>query len=289
VLECVVNISEGRDHAVLDKLREAAGACLLDVHEDIDHHRSVFTLAGPAGDVERDVRRLASAAIDLVDLGQHHGVHPRIGALDVVPWASLTGWPVRDGPFEEALAARDRFAVWAGQTLKLPCFVYGPERTLPELRSRAWSDLSPSTGPDRPHHSAGAVACGARPILVAYNLWLVEPDLSLAHRVASALRGPRLRTLGLAVGEQVQVSCNLISPWQMGPETVYDAVAGQAKVARAELVGLIPFDVLHAIDARRWAQLGLDPGLTIEARLERAGLNGGRFVANDRQGRAEGF
>ena len=114
-------------------------------------------------------------------------------------------------------------------------------------------------------------------MLVAYNLWLVTPDLGAARRVAAALRGPQLRCLGLAVGDAVQVSCNLIAPLALGPAAVFDAVARHLPIARAELVGLVPAAVLEGIPQARWPELGLSLETTIEARLEQAGLDGGRF------------
>ncbi|MGI8753997.1 MAG: hypothetical protein ACR2MN_17115 [Acidimicrobiales bacterium] len=275
MLECVVNISEGRDDDVIDALASETGAELLDVHRDPDHHRSVLTIAGPGPEVEASVRRLARAVVARLDLSAHSGVHPRIGVLDVVPWVALDGWPVADGRPSVAIDARDSFIRWAGDTLDLPCFAYGPERTLPDVRRQAWVTLDPDAGPLHPHPRAGAVAVGARSILVAYNLWLVKPDLDLARRIASALRTPDLRTLALEVGTEVQVSCNLTRPSVVGPAAAFDAVAYQAEVARAELVGLAPRSVLDAVPRHRWPELDLDPSTTIEARLEQAGLDGG--------------
>lgn len=272
MFECVVNISEGRRPDILAGLGRAAGRCLLDVHSDPYHHRSVFTLAGDSELLEAAVRDLAVAAVEGLDLTGHLGAHPRFGVLDVVPWVPLSGWPLVPAPLGPALAVRDRFATWAGDRLALPCFLYGPERSLPELRRLAWRPLVPDAGPDRPHPTAGSTAVGARPPLVAYNLWLEEPDLKLARRIAAALRGPALRTLGIPVGTEVQVSCNLIDPTALGPAAVFDAVAARAPVARAELVGLVASRVLDAIPAHRWPELGLDASRTIEARLETAGL-----------------
>ena len=290
MLECVVNVSEGRQIDVLRALRVAAGPCLLDVHSDVDHNRSVFTLAGPPELVEEGVRSLAEATVACLDLRLHRGVHPRIGVLDVVPFVALRPDPL-DGTLaagdpELALGARDRFARWAGETLALPCFLYGPERPLPQLRRQAWRDLAPDTGPSTPHPSAGAAAVGARGVLVAYNLWLDGErlggaGLDVARQIATALRGPALRTLGLAVGGSAQVSCNLIAPEQVGPADVFDAVALQAPIARAELVGLLPRRVLLAIPRHRWDELAVGPATTIEARLEEAGLDGGRITAHD--------
>jgi len=280
LLECVINVSEGRDPAALDKITGGAGEWLLDVHSDRDHHRSVLTLAGPATAVENAARAVARAAVATIDVRHHVGAHPRIGALDVVPWVSLDDWPLGNGSIQTSIEARDRFARWAGSTLDLPCFLYGPERSLPDLRRQAWHTLAPDTGPPTAHHSAGAAAVGARPILVAYNLWLAEPDMSRARQIANAIRQPGLRTLALQVGEVVQVSCNLTDPWLLGLEATFDAVASRADVARAELVGLLPRTVLTLVPRHRWQELGLDPSTPIEARLEQAGLDGGRFATH---------
>jgi len=281
LVECVVNVSEGRDPAVLAALAEAAGAPLLDRHHDVHHNRSVWTLAGPLAAVQGAARRLVTEAVRRLDLRHHVGVHPRLGTVDVVPWVALAVRRGRlvDGDIDEAVRARDAFAAWASGELALPCFLYGPERSLPDVRRRAWIDLAPDTGPATAHPTAGAACVGARPLLVAYNLWLVEPDLALARRVASEIRSPTLRTLGLAVGDRVQVSCNLVDPLRVGPADAFDAVTARTAVARAELVGLVPAAVLDAVDPARWPSLDLRPEGAIEARLQETGLDGGRFAA----------
>jgi glutamate formiminotransferase len=273
VLECVINVSEGRDATIMAELGAAAGPCLLDVHQDADHHRAVLTLAGAPAALEDAVRAVARVAVARLDLTNHVGAHPRLGVLDVVPFVDLDEPRRTTAP---ALAARDRFAAWAGTELALPCFLYGPERTLPELRRTAFVGLSPQTGPTAPHPSAGACAVGARPVLVAYNLWLTEANLTLARQVAAAIRGPAVRALGLALGQHVQVSCNLVDPYVTGPAPVYDAVAARAPVARAELVGLLPADVLAAVPSARHAALDLDAARTIEARLDAARHSGAK-------------
>lgn len=279
VLECVVNISEGRDRRLIDEIAAAAGRSLLDVHVDADHHRSVLTLAGT--DAPRAVARAACATLDLRD---HAGVHPRIGVVDVVPFVPLVG----STPLE-AVAARDSFARWAARDLGVPCFLYGPlgrhapvdshgdggwqawsaSRTLPEVRRGAFGALQPDLGPDRPHPSAGAMAVGARPFLVAYNVWLDTDDLALARRIAAELRGPSVRALGLPVGGVVQVSMNLVDPEQVGPAAVVDAITRRAPVLRTELVGLVPRSVLEGTSQDRWAELDLAEDRTIEARTVR--------------------
>jgi glutamate formiminotransferase / 5-formyltetrahydrofolate cyclo-ligase len=248
VLECVVNIAEGRDESVLGRLRASCGGALLDIHADPWHHRSVFTLRG-----EDAPRHLATTAVALLDLRRHEGVHPRIGVVDVVPFVPLGGSTMSD-----AQRARDDFAGWLTATHGVPCLVYGPERTLPEVRRLAASEVG--------HPTAGVCAVGARDVLVAYNLW-VEADLETAQRVAAAVRGDGIRALGLPVGERVQVSMNLVDPHRVGPAEAWDRVAGLVPVAGAELVGLVPDAVLRAVPEDRWSPLDLSIDQTIEARL----------------------
>lgn len=262
MLECVVNVSEGRDPTRLAALAAAAGDDLLDLHADPHHHRAVLTLVG-----EDAPRAVAATALELVDLQQHEGAHPRLGVVDVVPFVALDGSTPAD-----ALRARDRFADWLSTEHGVPCFLYGPDRSLPEVRRRAFVDLLPDRGPAHPHPTAGATAVGARPVLVAYNVWLAVPDVALARRVAAAVRGPAIRALGLAVGARVQVSMNLVDPTVVGPAAAYDLVAravadAGGAVDGAELVGLLPRAVLAAVDPSRWAALDLSVGQTIEARL----------------------
>lgn len=254
-----MNVSEGRDEQVLSALRRAAGPDLLDLHSDPHHHRSVLTLAG-----EDAVRAVASEAVARLDVTTHDGVHPRIGVVDVVPFVALGSTPP-----EQARRARDDYAAWSARQLGVPCFLYGHERTLPEVRRGAFGALTPDTGPPDPHPTAGASAVGHRGVLVAYNVWLSENDLELARRVARDVRSPQVRALGLQVGDRVQVSMNLIAPDEVGPAVAHDAVATRAAVAGAELVGLVPRAVLDAVPRHRWAELDLAEDRTIEARLDR--------------------
>jgi glutamate formiminotransferase / 5-formyltetrahydrofolate cyclo-ligase len=271
LLECVVNLSEGCDPVVLAALSAAAGRCLLDRHSDCGHHRSVFTLAGGESAVIHAVQELAEAAVKLLDLGGHVGAHPRFGVVDVVPWVAMEGWPLRDaqGPgAERGLNARDAFARWAASELGVPAFLYGPGRSLPEVRREAWRTLRPDFGPLEPHPTAGSVAVGARGLMVAYNLWLEEADLAKARAVAAMLRSAEVRALAFVLGERVQVSCNLVQPLVVGPAQVWDTVASMAPVAKAELVGLVPLAVLAATPKWRWDELDLAVERTIEDRLE---------------------
>ena len=264
MLECVVNISEGQDAALLEALSGAARPDLLDLHTDPHHNRSVFTLVGTEAP-----RRLAAAAVSRLDISRHAGVHPRLGVVDVVPFVPLTGSTMTD-----ALKARDQFAQWAADELGIPCFLYGPERSLPEVRRRAWRDLAPDvtpTGSASPHTTAGAICVGARDVLVAWNVWL-DADIDTARDIAQRVRTPAIRTLGLQTGRDVQVSINLVDPLAHGPSEAWDAVSYEAQalgavVMRSELVGLVPRAVLDATDEDRWEELDLSPDRTIEARL----------------------
>lgn len=269
MLESVINVSEGKDPAALTRLLEAPGSALLDVHSDPFHNRSVFSLSGP--NVEEAARELTRIAVKSLNLADHEGVHPRLGVVDVVPFI-----PLFDTSVESALEVRNRFAEWCAAELEVPCFVYGPERSLPQIRKDAFKTLRPDFGPAEPHPTAGATCVGVRPVLVAYNLWLQNPDIAMADRIAEELRSKHVRALGLKVGDEVQVSCNLIAPDVVGPMFLYDAIAQYAPIARAELVGLVPDSIFRAIPFERREELGITEDKTIEARLTRAGFIGGR-------------
>jgi glutamate formiminotransferase / 5-formyltetrahydrofolate cyclo-ligase len=274
VLECVVNVSEGRRADALERLTDAAGVDLLDLHHDPHHHRAVLTLVGEAAP-----RAVATEAVALLDLRTHEGVHPRLGVVDVVPFV-----PLGHATIADAVAARDDFAVWAATALEVPCFLYGPgvgDPTLPELRRDAWTTRPPDHGPSEPHPTGGAICVGARAVLVAYNVWLAGGDVSQARRVATAVRRPAIRALGLAVGDRTQVSMNLIAPDELGPAAAYDIVRDEsravgAEVEGAELVGLVPEAVLHAVPEARWPELDLGADRTIEARLAQRAARSGR-------------
>lgn len=264
-----MNISEGRRLEVVAELAGLAEVDLLDVHADAHHHRSVLTLAGTTA-----ARHVARQAVHLLDLRQHDGVHPRLGVVDVVPFV-----PIPDSTLGDAVRARDEFARWAVDELNVPCFLYGPERSLPEVRRRAWTDLAPDLGPDHPHPTAGAICVGARDALVAYNIWISGTDDVGARRIASMVRGDSLRSLGLVVGDRLQVSMNLIAPDVVGPMVAFDRVNEAAKsqgarVDGAELVGLLPARCLAAIPRDRWTELDLSPEQTLEWQLAQRNRRG---------------
>ncbi len=282
-LECVVNVSEGRDRLLIGRLAAAGGESLLDLHVDAEHHRSVLTLGGPIEEVEAAARAVAEVAVHAIDLTDHVGVHPRLGAVDVVPFVPLVGGS-EGVSWWAATGARDRFAAWAGSVLGVPCFRYGPERTLPDIRRAAFTTLDPDTGPRSPHPTAGACAVGVRLPLVAYNVWLAGTTghdrpgavVAAARAIATSLRSPSVRSLGLAVGAGAQVSCNLVDPSATPVDALYDTVAAAARhrgftATRTELVGLVPEAVLRSVPRERWPELDLDEDRTIEFRLARRG------------------
>jgi glutamate formiminotransferase len=281
MLECVPNVSEGRDRAVLDALARACGRPLLDRHVDADHHRSVFTLAGrgPTDAVDA-VRRLALAVADRVDIGAHAGVHPRLGALDVVPFVALDG----DSAITAVEAARD-FARWIAAELSLPVFLYDgadpDRRTLPDARRDAFVHRAPDVGPAFPHPRLGAVAVGARPPLVAVNCELAHDDVALARQLAHAVRErdgglPGVRALGMRLDSvrRAQVSMNLVALDRTSMQDACERVRELARaagtdVARVELVGLVPAGELSRCDPGFLAWAGIGDDQTIECRLAR--------------------
>lgn len=256
-LVAVPNVSEGRDAEVLEQLAQAFDAELLDVHSDPDHNRSVFTLAGPPGVLADAVLRGAEAAMRLVDLRQHQGIHPRVGVLDVAPLV-FTRAEDRGPACAEALVLADRL----GHELELPVFLYGalspaghtraelrrggPERLAERLRT---GELQPDFGPDRLHPTAGAVLVAARPPLVAFNVELAPPaTLQDAQHIAAAIREgggeghPGLRAIGLWLSARdcAQVSMNLEDHRRTALADVIAAISRHATPVRAELVGLAP-------------------------------------------------
>jgi glutamate formiminotransferase len=271
-------VSEGRDRAVLDALGEACGSSLLDVHADPDHHRSVFTLAGPGPrDVETAAAALARFAATGLDLSAHHGVHPRFGMIDVVPFVAL------DEEHEVAEDAAHSFAAWIVEELGVPVFLYDDadpkRRSLPELRRDAFTKRSPDVGPVTPHPQLGAVAVGARPPLVAVNCWLDTNDHLVAGEIARRVREvdgglPGVRALGFLMESHgvAQVSMNLVDLPVTGIEDACMEVRRLAgrddfEVTRVEIVGLIPAAELDRCtdEFRAWAQIGEE--VTIEGRL----------------------
>ena len=252
------NVSEGRDQAVLEAIGQGFGpARLVDLHSDPDHGRSVFTLAARQGELARALVGGARAALERIDLTRHEGVHPHVGALDVMPVVYLDD-ERRGAACAEALTA----AALVGEDLGLPVFLYGELATRPEQVERAFlrrggprelarrlaeGELVPDYGPRRVHPSGGAVLATARPPLVAFNVDLRSDDVELAKRIAAGLREsgggpPGVRALGLYLADRgrAQVSTNVHDARAVPLREIVERVRAQAEVAEAELVGLAP-------------------------------------------------
>jgi glutamate formiminotransferase len=279
----VANVSEGRRQEILAALAAACGDALLDVHADADHHRSVFTLAGRGRSaVVESALGLARAVDGRVDISEHTGVHPRLGALDVAPFVALE-------PVDSGLAASSAHAfaeVVAGE-LGVPVFLYDladpAGRSLPSVRREAFVSRPPDFGPPAPHPRLGAVCVGARPPLVAINCELAGDDVALAAGVARAVRErdgglPGVRALGfpLSLRGRTQVSMNLVDLTATGVEAACSEVRRQARrlgsdVVAVELVGLLPAAELARCSHEFLSWTGLGPDHTIEARLQAVG------------------
>jgi glutamate formiminotransferase len=297
VLECVVNISEGRRPEVVAALAAACGPALLDVHTDPDHNRSVLTLAGQADQVAEAALALARAALTAIDLWGHSGVHPRLGAVDVVPFVPLepgdTGSTAGPQGLEGAGEVARAWGERAAKELGVPVFFYGAAdpagRALPDLRRTAFRERRPDFGPSEPHPTAGAMAVGARPVLVAINCELaaggggLEADLAVARAVAREVRErdgglPGVRALGFALESKgrAQVSMNLTDLASTGVEAACESVRREATerggdVTAVELVGLLPAAELGRCSEAFLAWSGLSSERTIEARLGAGG------------------
>lgn len=255
-LLAVPNVSEGRSRDAIDSIAAAFGSPLLNVHADPDHHRSVFTLAGPPGTLARRVADGAAAALDHVRIDQHAGVHPRVGAIDVAPIVYRCDAD-RGAACAEALVLADLL----GDQLALPVFLYGilaDGRTRAQLRRGgpaalaqriAAGELTPDFGPRRLHPTAGAVLVAARPPLVAFNVELAAPATEAdAKAIAALIREGGgeglfgLRAIGLWLsGPQIaQVSMNVEDQRPTSLALVVEAICRHAVPVAAELVGLAP-------------------------------------------------
>ncbi len=290
------NVSEGRQQAVIDALVTAVCACqdvrLLDLHSDPDHNRSVISVAGPPAAMSDALFALIRSAAQLIDMNDHEGQHPRIGAADVVPFVPLQGSTLAQcRKIAHSLGAR------VGRELQLPVYLYGAAaddsgaRQLADIRRGGYEGLQVAIQSDaqrRPDFgpsllgSAGAVSIGARNTLIAWNVWLETADVSVAQRIARRIRAsggglPALQALGMEVGGRAQVSMNLMDYRRTGLAAVMGALrreAGREGVALfgSELVGLIPRAALDAAAGCDLQLLQSPENQVLERRLEETGL-----------------
>jgi glutamate formiminotransferase / 5-formyltetrahydrofolate cyclo-ligase len=292
LVESVPNVSEGRRADVVERLarriERVRGVHLLDRTSDPSHNRSVFTLAGDREAVAEALEALLAAAIDEIDMEAHTGEHPRIGAVDVIPFV-----PLGDTTMDEAVTFARDFGRRIADRFEIPVYLYAnaalrPDRVrLADVRRGQYEGLKveighngrePDFGPPRMHRRAGAVAVGARPFLIAYNINLASEDVEIAKRIARRVREsggglPRVQANGFWIEELrvAQVSMNLLDFRTTPIWRVWDLVgqlAGEEGVRplESELIGLAPVDAL--LDVADHA--GFDPSAPVEDRLAAA-------------------
>ena len=293
VIECVPNVSEGRRPeivaAMADAIRAVNGVRLLDHSSDASHHRSVFTLAGDAAGVERAVLALFERAVADVDLRTHRGEHPRMGAVDVVPFV-----PIEGVTMAECVALARKVGAEVADRFKVPVYLYEEasshpgRRNLEDIRRGEFEGLAakmategwaPDFGPAAPHPSAGATVIGARMPLIAYNINLATDRLDVAKKIAAAIRqssgGYRfVKAMGITLEERgiVQVSMNLTNYEKTPIFRVFETVKREAErygvaVLESEIVGLVPSAALNAA-AEFYLQIaGFNPDQILENKL----------------------
>jgi len=294
IVECIPNFSEARRPAVIDSIRQAItsvpGVSVLDQHSDLDHNRTVITFAGVPPGVEEAAFRAIATAARLINLDEHSGAHPRIGATDVVPFVPISGVSM-----QECVEIARRLGRRVGGELDIPVYLYeeaasSPERQNLETHRRGQyeglkteiethAERAPDFGPRR-LGLAGATVIGARHPLIAFNIYLTTADVSIAKKIAKAVRfssgGLRyVKALGLLVGGRAQVSMNLTNYHATPLARVVEFVRREAsrygvEIHHSELVGLTPEDAL--VDAAIWyTQLDqFEPGQILERRLSQA-------------------
>ena len=291
LIECIPNFSEARRPEVIDQIVAAIQSVsevkLLDRSSDLDHNRTVLTFAGSPAGVEEAAFRAIKTASELIDLNQHTGAHPRIGATDVVPFVPLSGVSMDD-----CIAIAKRLGQRVGSELNIPVYLYEAAATRPERANlenirkgqyeglKAEVESDPNRAPDfGPAHlgTAGATVIGARNPLIAFNVYLTTDDVSIAKKVAKAIRhstgGLRyVKGLGLLVDGRAQVSMNLTNFHDTPIARVVETIRREAErygvaIHHSELVGLIPQEAL--VDAAVWyTQLDqFSPEQILESRL----------------------
>jgi glutamate formiminotransferase/formiminotetrahydrofolate cyclodeaminase len=304
IVECIPNFSEGRDEAKVEQLvvaiRSVPGVVMLDREMDASHHRSVLTFAGEPEAVLEAAFRAAQKAVELIDLNTHSGEHPRMGAIDVLPFVPIKGVSM-EHCVELARRAGERIA----RELKVPVYLYEKAATRPDRVNladvrrgefeglRQEIEINPARQPDfgeaKIHPTAGAVAVGARPPLIAYNVNLATTDLSIAKKIAKAVRGrdgglQYVKALGFELKErgQVQVSMNLVNYEGSPIFRAFEMVKREAErygvaVASSEIVGLVPQAALNACSEFYLRLENFSDNQVLETRLQAAlgeGLEG---------------
>ncbi len=291
LVECVPNFSEGRDKSKVDAIVEAmtiAGVYLLDREMDADHNRCVITLAGEREAVQEAAIRGVGKAAELIDLNQHQGAHPRLGAADVVPFIPIEGVTLEDCV---AMAQHVGAEIW--KRYQVPVYLYEAAATSPERQNlekirrgqfegiRDEIATNPARKPDfgeaRLHPTAGAVVVGARKFLIAYNIFLNTPDVEIAKKIAKVVRFssgglPCVKAAGFLVRGQAQVSMNLTDFEQTPIHRVFEAVRVEAErngviAQSSEIIGLVPKKALEQVAEWYLKVENFDSSLVLENRL----------------------
>ena len=271
IVECVPNFSEGRRKEVVDAIAQAIasvpGVRVLDQEMDADHNRSVITFVGDRTSVAEAAFRGAKKAVELIDMSRHRGEHPRVGALDVLPFVPIAGVTM-DDCVDLARAVGKRIA----DELQVPVYLYEAaatrpdRRALPDVRRGEYEglkteigtnpDRKPDFGPPRLHPTAGACVVGARPVLIAWNVNLRTTDVGVAKRIAKAIREsdgglPAVRAKGFDLADRglVQVSMNMVDYRKTSLVQAFEAIRVLAakegvEIAESEIIGLVPLDAL---------------------------------------------
>lgn len=289
MMECVANFSEGRDaatvRAIEDAIASSAGVLLLRSERDADHNRSVMTFAGPPDAVSEGALRGIAVAVERIDLRKHTGVHPRMGAADVVPFVPLEGATLADCV---AIARRTGEEVW--KRFQVPVYFYEAaalsqdRRHLENCRRGGFESpkMAPDLGGPALHPSAGACMIGARKLLIAFNVNLQTDDVAVAREIARTIRAssggmPFVKALGLPLAGRglAQVSMNLTDFEQTPLHEVFDAVQREAAargvaIAGSEIIGLAPKKALEDAAAHYLKCENFESGLVLENRLEKA-------------------
>lgn len=300
LVECVPNFSEGRRPEVVAAIRDSIaaveGVSVLDASSDASHNRSVITFVAPLDRAVEAAFAGIRAALENIDLTSHQGEHPRIGAADVVPFVPLEGTTINDCiKLARELGAR------VGKELEIPVYLYERAATRPSrqnladvrrgqfegLRSEIGvnAERDPDFGPARIHPTFGAIAIGARPFLVAYNIYLGGAEnLQVAKDIAKAVRGssggfPFVKALGLEVDGQAQVSMNLVDTEQTPLHVVFDAVKARARdagidVTWSEIIGLVPERVLFGAAAHHLQLTHFTADQVLERKVREASSSG---------------
>jgi len=274
LVQCVPNFSEGRDPqviaAIVDAVRQTPGVRLVDFSADPDHNRLVVTFIGPPDAACAAALASAAAAIERIDLRTHHGVHPRLGALDVLPFVPLSGITLAD-----CAALARSVGTTLAERFALPVFFYeaasADNYSLPFVRKSAFTTLLPGCGPHAPHPTAGAAVVGARQPLIAYNVNLAASDIAVARTIAREMRVlprlPGIRALGLHLPSRglTQVSMNLTHPTQTPLLAVFQHVQRRAdalstSVIESEVVGALPGPTAFGVLADALQAATLKPG-----------------------------